>query len=71
MIALPLLLLASAVAVGSNVSRDGGDKISGDSTAPTAGHAQRSGAGAAPAPGVFVPRAKISADKPVSVPTDI
>ncbi len=71
MIALPLLLLASAVAVGSNVSRDIGDKISGDSTAPTARHAQRSDTGAAPAPGVFVPRAEISADKPVSFPSDI
>ena len=71
MIALPLLLLASAVAVGSNVARDSGNKFSGDSTAPTAGHAQRRDAGAAPAPGVFVPRAKISADKPVSFPTDI
>ena len=71
MIALPLLLLASAVAVGSNVSRDIGDNVSGDLTPPTARHAQRSDAGATRAPKVFVPSAEISADKPVSFPSDI
>ena len=71
MIALATLLVAAAVAMGSTGLRDFRDDNSVESTPPTARHVQRSDTAASPPPEVFVPSVKVSADKPVSFPSDI
>ena len=66
-IGLPSLVLGSAIAIGAGISIHS----AGGSPPPPERHAQRSGAGAPPSDRVFVPSKEISADKPVSFPSDI
>ena len=66
-IVLPSLVLGSAIAIGAGIS----NHSAGGSAPPPERHAQRSGTGAPPSDRVFVPSKEISADKPVSFPSDI
>ncbi len=66
-IVLPSLVLGSAIAIGAGIS----NYSTGGSAPPPERHAQRSGTGAPPSDRVFVPSKEISADKPVSFPSDI
>ena len=70
-IVLPSLVLGSAIAIGAGISNQSAGDVADGSAPPPERHAQRSGTGAPPSDRVFVPSKKISADKPVSFPSDI